>query len=212
MKEAPAAVPLNFSPPDDGDELARAEVYGLLAQLFYAAPGVALLQQFQVAVTEAPVAGAFLERSWSELVAKARQVDAAAAAREFDVLFQGIGKPEVFLYGSFYLAGKLNEKPLVELRHSLRALGLERADAVEVSEDHIASVCEVMRYLIADSDTGGTSLVVQGRFFDAHLRPWAAALCDAVAAHPAADFYRAVARFGRDFFAVEAEGFDLLGS
>ena len=77
----------------------------MLAALFYAPPDAALHAQFQVAVTEAPVAGAFLEASWGDLVAAARRLDRAQIAREFDTLFQGVGKPEVFLYGSFYLAG-----------------------------------------------------------------------------------------------------------
>ena len=34
---------------------------------------------------------------------RATSVDAAAA--EYDALFQGVGKPEVFLYGSYYLSG-----------------------------------------------------------------------------------------------------------
>ncbi|MEO8923718.1 MAG: molecular chaperone TorD family protein [Caldimonas sp.] len=201
---------LTFAEPDDGDELARAEVYGLLAQLFYAPPDAALQAQFQVAVTVAPVRGAFLEHSWSELVATARRLDREAIAREFDALFQSIGKPEIFLYASFYLSGKLNERPLVELRHSLRALGLERAEGIAETEDHIASLCEVMRYLIAGEDAGTSNLAAQRRFFDAHLRPWVDALCDLVEANPGADFYSAVTRFSRDFFAVEAQGFDLL--
>ena len=45
---------------------------------------------------------------------RATSVDAAAAA-EYDALFQGVGKPEVFLYGSFYLSGFLNERPLAAL-------------------------------------------------------------------------------------------------
>jgi TorA maturation chaperone TorD len=44
------------------------------------------------------------------------------------------------------------------------------------------------------------------------LRPWVERLCEAIAAHAAADFYRALAGFARDFFAVEAQGFDLLGA
>ena len=36
------------------------------------------------------------------------------------------------------------------------------------------------------------------------------AVVRALAAHPRADFYRALAGFTRDFFAVEAQGFDLL--
>jgi TorA maturation chaperone TorD len=207
---APSLPAVNFAEPDDGEELARAEVYGLLAQLFYAPPTEALYGQFQVAVTVAPVTGAFLEGSWSELVATARRLDRDAIRREFDALFQGIGKPEIFLYASFYLSGKLNEKPLVDLRHSLRALGLERAEGLGETEDHVASLCEVMRFLIAGEDVGTSNLAAQRRFFDAHLRPWVETLCDAIEANPVADFYRAVARFSRDFFAVEAEGFDLL--
>ena len=71
------------------------------------------------------------------------------------------------LYGSFYLAGALNEKPLVALRSDLRALGLERPETVDETEDHIASLCEVMRYLIAGDDLGVSNLATQQRFFDA---------------------------------------------
>jgi len=201
---------IGYAAPDDAEELARAEVYGLLAQLFHAPPEPSLHADFQLAVTVAPVPGAFLEGSWSELVAAARRLSLESIRAEFDALFQGIGKPEVFLYGSFYLAGTLHEKPLVDLRHSLAALGLERSDAVVETEDHIASLCEVMRYLIAGDDAGTSNLASQRQFFDAHVRGVVDPLCGAIEAHPAADFYRAVAIFARDFFAVEKQAFDLL--
>jgi len=203
---------LHFSPPDDREELARAEVYGLLASLFYAPPSRELYEQLQVAVTEAPAPGAFLESSWSELVAASRRLTLAQVGDEYIALFGGVGKPEVFLHGSWFMAGTLNEKPLVDLRDDLAALGLERAPAVLETEDHIASLCEVMRFLIAGEDAGVSNLAAQQRFFDAHLRPWVERLCETIAAHAAADFYRALAGFARDFFAVEAQGFDLLGA
>ena len=201
---------LHFSTPDDREELARAEVYGLLASLFYEPPTADLYAQLRVAVTEAPTAGAFLEASWSEVVAAARRLPLAAVTDEFTALFQGMGKPEIFLYGSWFIAGTLNEKPLVELRSDLAAMGLERPQAVLETEDHIASLCEVMRYLIAGGDPGVSHLAAQQRFFNAHLRGWIERLCDALIAHPGADFYRAVAVFMRDFFAIETQGFDLL--
>jgi TorA maturation chaperone TorD len=201
---------LNFSTPDDREEIARAEVYGLLAQLFYAPPGADLYGQLQVAVTEAPAAGAFLERSWGGLVAASRRLSVTEAADEYAALFLGIGKPEIFLYASFYVAGTLNAKPLVELRRELAALGLERPDSVSETEDHIASLCEVMRYLIAGDDLAVSNLATQQRFYNAHLRPWVDALCDALDSHPRADFYRQVGDFARDFFSIEAQGFDLL--
>ena len=208
MSETASA--LHFSVPDDREEIARAEVYGLLASLFFAPPSTDLYAQLRVAVTEAPAAGAFLETSWSELVASSRRLALARVGDEYVALFGGVGKPEIFVYGSWFIAGTLNEKPLVDLRADLAALGLERPAGVLETEDHIASVCEVMRYLIAGDDLAVSNLAAQQRFFNAHLRPWGERLCDTVSAHPGADFYRAVAGFARDFFAVEAQGFDLL--
>ncbi len=203
--------PLHFtSPPDDREELARAETYGLLAQLFIAAPGLDFYAQLRVAPTEAPSRGGLLESPFGELVAAARRLPIEAVAAEFDALFQGIGKPEVFLFGSYHLAGSLNDKPLVNLRHDLRALGLERASALGVTEDHLASLCEVMRYLIAGVDPVSGSLVAQQRFHATHLSRWVAPLCEQIAGHPKADFYRAAALFARDFFAVEQQAFELL--
>jgi Uncharacterized component of anaerobic dehydrogenases len=67
-----------------------------------------------------------------------------------------------------------------------------------------------MRYLIAGEDAATSNLAAQRRFFDAHLRPWVGTMCAAIEAHPDADFYAALARFARDFFAVEGQAFDLL--
>ncbi|HEY2928512.1 TorD/DmsD family molecular chaperone [Piscinibacter sp.] len=201
---------LHFSTPDDREELARAEVYGLLAELFYAPPSLELYEQLQVAPTVAPAPGAFLEASWTELVAASRRLALAQVREEYAALFVSIGKPEVFLYGSYFIAGALNEKPLVALRHELQRLGLERPDTVAETEDHIASLCEVMRYLIAGDDLAVSNLAQQQRFFNAHLRGWTDALWTALADHPRADFYRAVSLFARDFFAVEAQAFDLI--
>ncbi|MBA2722834.1 MAG: molecular chaperone TorD family protein [Methylibium sp.] len=202
--------PLQFSTPDDREELARAEVYGLLAQLFIAAPAADFYEQLRVAPTEAPTPGAFLESSWGTLVASARRLPLETVATEYDALFQGIGKPEVFLYGSFHLAGAINDKPLVQLRHDLRALGLERIDSAGETEDHIASLCEVMRFLIAGDDPVLGSLAAQKRFHSDHLAGWTERLCEQIAGHGRADFYRDAALFARDFFAVERQAFDLL--
>ncbi len=201
---------LKFATADDGEELARAELYGLLAGLWLTPPDEALLQQFGVAVTQAPQPGAYLEAPWGDLVAALRATTAAAAAAEHEALFHGVGRPEVFAYGSFYLTGFLNEKPLAALRTDLAALGLGRdGDRLE-TEDHVAFVFEVMRYLIAGDDVAVCNLEQQRRFFRHHLQPWVAKLCDAVDAHPRATVWRAVAGFTRAFVEVETQAFDLL--
>jgi TorA maturation chaperone TorD len=201
---------LSFATADDSEELARAELYGLLARLWMAAPDEALLEQFRVAVTQAPQQGAFLEGPWAALVAAMRETTPAAAAQEYDALFQGVGKPEVFLYGSYYLSGFLNEKPLAVLRDDLAGLGLARDETRGETEDHIAAVFEVMRYLIAGDDVAVCNLERQRRFFRAHVQPWVETLCDAVQAQPRARLYAALADLTRAFVQVETQGFDLL--
>jgi TorA maturation chaperone TorD len=192
------------------EETARAEVYGLLAALYYAPPAPELMAQLRVAATEAPAAGGFLEEPWREVVAAARDLSDVAVRDEYDALFGGIGKPEVYLFGSHYLSGFLNEKPLAQLRTDLAALGLARDDAMRETEDHVACICEVMRYLIAGDDVEVANLTRQREFFSAHVQPWVPALCEALAAHPKARFYRALAGFTQAFVSVEAQGFDML--
>jgi TorA maturation chaperone TorD len=195
---------------DDADELARAELYGLLSRLWYAPPDAPLLQQFAVAVTQAPQPGSVLEAPWQELVAAMRATTEPQAADEYDALFQGVGKPEVFLYGSYYVAGFLNEQPLARLRDDLAALGLARDPAMGETEDHIAYLCEVMRYLIAGDNLSVCNLEQQRRFFRAHLQPWTEQLCDAVVQHPRARLYAALATLTRVFIEVETQAFDLI--
>ncbi|WOP14865.1 TorD/DmsD family molecular chaperone [Ottowia sp. SB7-C50] len=192
------------------EETARAEVYGVLAQLFHAPPSPELLADLRLAVTEAPVPGGFLEEPWRQVVGQARECSDADIAAEWDALFGGVGKPDVLPYGSHYLSGFLHDKPLAQLRGDLAALGLGRDEASAETEDHIAYLCEVMRYLIAGDDVAVANLTQQQRFFAVHLQPWVQRLCDDIGAHPAARFYRAVAQFTHAFMGVEAQGFDLL--
>ena len=192
------------------EETARAEVYGLLAALFYAPPSPDLLAQLRVAVTEAPAAGGFLEEPWRQFVGVARELSDAQVAAEYDALFGGVGKPEIYLFVSWYLSGFLNEKPLAALRSDLAALGLSRDESMNETEDHFACVCEVMRYLIAGDDVEVANLTQQQKFFGAHVQSWVPAMCDAIAAHPKARFYAALAGFTAAFISVETQGFDLL--
>ena len=162
------------------------------------------------AATEAPAEGGFLEEPWRGLVAAARDMDLKAITSEYNALFGGVGKPEVYLFGSHYLTGFLNEKPLAQLRTDLASLGLARDEALPETEDHMAYLCEVMRYLIAGDDVAVANLTRQREFFADHVQPWVNQLCDALEGHPRARFYAALAGFTRAFISVEQQGFDML--
>jgi TorA maturation chaperone TorD len=192
------------------EETARAEMYGLLSMLLYQPPSEELLSQLQVAVTEAPTSGAFLEEPWRDLVASARALTSAQIAAEFNTLFGGVGKPEVYLFGSHYLSGFLNEKPLVKLRDDLQALGLGRSEDMSETEDHASYVLEVMRFLIAGDDVSVSNLANQQAFFSQHIQPWLSQMCQALSRHPRALFYARVAALTEAFLSVEVQGFDLM--
>jgi TorA maturation chaperone TorD len=192
------------------EETARAEIYGLLAALYYAPPSPELLAQLRVAVTEAPAAGAFLEESWRALVATARELSGEDISHEFNALFGGVGNPDLHLYGSHYISGFLNEKPLAQLRTDLADLGLTRDESMPETEDHIAYLCEVMRFLIAGDDVSVSNLTNQQAFFAKHLQPWVQGLCDALSGHPRSRFYAALAGFTAAFMSVESQGFDMM--
>ena len=203
--------PVLVAAADQGEELQRAELYGLLARLWVAPPDEPLRQQFAVAVTTAPDSGSFLEAPWQDLVAAMRATSGVAAADEYGKLFQGTGKAEVFLYGSYHLSGALNDRPLAQLRGDLATLGLANAAPDGETEDHVAFVFEVMRYLIAGDDGAVCNLEQQRRFFRAHVQTWVgSALCESVLQQPRAQLYAALARFTHAFIKVETQGFDLI--
>lgn len=192
------------------EETARSELYGLLALMYYAPPATELISELRLAVTEAPAPGAFLEEPWRALVGQARGMTDVAIQDEYDALFGGVGKPEIYLYASHFLSGFLNEKPLARLRTELAQLGPARGDAMLDTEDHIAYLCEVMRYLIAGDDVAVANLTRQRAFFTTYLQPWVLSLCDDLQQHPKAKFYAALAELTRAFVAVETQGFDML--
>ena len=208
MNDAPTA-PLRLAA-DDGLELARAELYGLLARLWLAPPDEALRQRIAGAAAPAAETPGHLHEAWHALVAAMRETTAADAAAEHDALFGGVGRPEVFVYASYHRAGFLNERPLAELRDELRRIGLTRDETRGETEDHVAYLLEVMRYLITGDDAAVCNLEQQRRFFRAQLQPWVAQLCDSVEAHPAARTWRAVAALTRRFVEVETQAFDLI--
>lgn len=193
----------------DPQDISRADFYGLLGRLFYAAPDAALLRALaDSGELAADAAGAALPAAWNSLRRAARDTTAEAVKIEYDETFIGVGKPEVMLYGSFYLAGFLNEKPLAELRRELAELGFARQKGANESEDHISGLVDVMRQLIVDEDSAPSERdAAQRQFFARHLEPWYDRLCKAIEMAPGTDFYKSVGGFTRAFLDLESEFF-----
>lgn len=193
-----------------GDEdKARAEHYAVLSHLFASPPDAAFLKNLPALAAQWGSADSTLGQAWLLLADAARETSAEALEEEYTRLFMTIGRPEVMLFGSFYIAGFLMEEPVVELRHDLAELGLGRRLGVTESEDHLAALCDVMRHLIVTGpDAAG--LARQQLFFARHLAPWFEALCDALSHAPEARFYPRTAALVRAFFDIERLAFDML--
>lgn len=186
---------------DEIDQLRAAE-YGLLSLLLGKAPDAATLRQ--VATLKGD--GSDLGMAHVELAAAAG-IDDRTVSKEFFDLFIGLGRGELLPYASYYLTGFLHERPLARVREDMDLLGIERAGISREPEDHIAILLEIMAGL-ARGDFE-TEFAQQSRFFDRHLKPWAARMFADLEMSQSARFYRAVGRVGRVFMELECEAFTL---
>jgi TorA maturation chaperone TorD len=207
----PQATTVDLAPPGSDEDAARADLWGLLSLLFIAPPTAQMLSQLAAAPVAAEAGGSALQQAWRDVQRAAATATPEPVRDEFETLFGGTGRPAVYVYGSFYLAGALHEKPLARLRADLADIGLTRRIDLGESEDHFAVLAETMRFLIAGDDPAICTLSRQRELFDRHIQPWGAQMCDAIEGDRAARFYRALAVFTREFLQVEQMAFDLLG-
>ena len=170
---------------DEIDQLRAAE-YGLLSVLLGKAPGADTLTRVAALKGDASELG----MAHLELASAAGAADDGAVSKEF-----------------FDLTGFLHERPLARVREDLERLGIERAGPSREPEDHIAILLEIMAGLARgdfEADFGE-----QVRFFERHLKPWAARMFADLELSQTANFYRAVGRVGRIFMELESEAFTL---
>jgi TorA maturation chaperone TorD len=187
------------------EETLRAEMYALLGWLLKAPPSTEDLRR------AAALGGddSELGRAISALAATARASTSEAIDEEFQTLFIGLGRGALLPYGSYYMSGFLNEKPLANLRIDMDALGIGRADDIAETEDHIAALCDMMAGLITGAFGAPAELAAQQRFFDAHIAPWAPTFFEDLEAAASAAFYMPVGAIGRAFMRIEAQAFQM---
>jgi TorA maturation chaperone TorD len=188
------------------EDAARANFYGLIARLFYAAPDANLISEL---LRSPPVEGeGELGAAWRELIEACRVAFPAQLEAEHTELFIGAGKAPLTPYLSHYVLRHTSDNPLVDLRGRLAAWGIGRREGVPEYEDHMSGVCETMRFVIAVQQRPPEE---QQEFFERFVYRGAVAFCDAVSASNQARFYRVVARFARAFLEVEKSAFEMAG-
>ena len=183
------------------EEQARANLYGLLARLFYAPPDATLLKAIAGERLEGDLA-----RPWQDMASAAATADPGAVREEYEAAFSGTGKAPVTLYTTAYSIRYANETPRAHLRGELARLGLARQAGAYEPEDHIAALCDTMRYLVAKQN----DLEVQRGFFSRWIYPTGEPLCIAIERSDKTSFYKAVARVANGFCTLEHMAFEML--
>ena len=198
--------PMQFVRTPVPEDQARANFYGLLSRLFYAPADAELLGALAQA-DELEAEAEVLAQRWRELCAAAAKADPEAVRDEFDTVFIGTGKAPVTLFTTAYSIRYANEVPLVALRSELNDLGLARREGAGEPEDHIAALCDVMRYLVAQQQA---DLEAQKRFFEQWIQPNVESLCAAIEKSERTAFYKHVGRLAKAFFSLEQSAFEML--
>jgi TorA maturation chaperone TorD len=186
------------------EDRSRADFYALLARLFGDVPDARLLGA--IAGAQRIAGDGPLARAWNRLADASGIMDVDAATQEYTDLFIGVGKSEVNLHGSHWIAGAMMERPLAELRGALAELGLARRPEVSMVEDHLSALCETMRLLIAGSaERAPASVASQRAFFERHIGAWVFACCTAIRESAIANYYARVAEFAEQFMALDRD-------
>jgi TorA maturation chaperone TorD len=186
------------------EEQARANFYALLSRLFYAPADAGLLAALgQADLLEAD--DRIMAERWEALSRAAVGADSEGVREEYENAFVTAGRAPVTLYTSAYSVRYTNEMPLAALRAELSELGLARRSEVGEPEDHIAALCDTMRYLVTERE-----IADQQRFFARWIQPIADPLCNAIEQSEHTVFYKHVARMANAFFLLERSAFEML--
>ena len=193
--------------PLDPEDLARANLYGVISRLYYAPADSNLLAEISRGEEGGEDAGG-LVGAWRGVQEACRSAFPAVLRQEYDSLFIGVGKSEVSPYLSGYAEPLGPDRYLVRLRGQLAGWGLGRRGGVFEVEDHISGISDVMRWLIEN----GQEVSEQRKFFDAFAYPGVLPFCVALQNAPSANFYKRVAALTWSFFEIERTAFEMTGS
>ena len=203
QKPATEAKPGDLLIPED---VHRSSLYALLSFLLAKPPSQEVLSNLSDLSGGDNEIGVSIET----LTLLVRKIDIRTIQREYQNLFIGVGRGELLPYGSFYMTGFLNEKPLANLRDDMKRIGIARSEGNSDPEDHIASLCEMMRGIISNQFYTKLSMKEQRDFFSTHIGPWAKHFFKDLEGAENSVFYAPVGRLGSAFMEVEMEAFRFL--
>ncbi len=206
------------TPRNDMAEMAtaRANVYGLLANVFREEPSEALLSK----LGEPEFSGALhaLDLSLDEMFENASHEQLVEdLALEFTRLFIGPGS-HISPHESMHREARFGEQKslwsaqTVAVKKFMAAAGLKADDSFSGMPDHFSAEFEFMQRLLLkeaeawaneDRELGANILTIEKRFYEEHLSQWVSNFCDRVIEAAEHSFYRQFSEITKGFLDYE---------
>ncbi len=188
------------------EDALRANVYRLLATATSDAPDAERLAHFARIESDATPLG----RAFAALARAAGSSQIDRLKQEYHDIFIGLGRGELVPYGSYYLTGFLQEKPLARLRQDLSALGIRRTSKSSDPEDHVSAVLAAFAGLIDGAFGTPLGLGEQKSFYERHIGSWMPIFFRDLETSKTSEFYSALGSVGRAFFVIEDGAFEMI--
>jgi TorA maturation chaperone TorD len=203
----------------------RQGYYELFVALLWKEPAGELVSALAPGIAER-MAGArnlhpLLGQGWHEIAhfldGTSRDRLGELVAEEYTRIFFGPHDPQIHPYESYYLTGRLLDRPLADIRSFLKEVGIEKQEGYAEPEDFLAFELEIMRRLVARQASASNrageadSLDHQATFLKRHLLVWGPDAAADLAKSSAAVFYRGVAHLLGGFLAFERDLFEKWG-
>ena len=202
--------PVASGPALDDEDRVRADLYALLARLYYQGPDAGVLALIaEAGAGIAQVTGSPFAAASQAVAAAASSAEPAAVQQEYDDLFVGTGRAEVSPYATYYLAQTGRDNILVGLRSELAGIGLSRKETSLEPEDHFAGLFDVMRHLV-QRGSDDAALQNQRHFFDRFISRSYEGFCAAIENCGRSEFYARVGVLTRTFLDIEKESMKML--
>jgi TorA maturation chaperone TorD len=195
---------------------ARANVYGLLADVFREEPSEALLSK--LGGPEFTGALHALDLSLDEVFESTSRAQLAEdLALEFTWLFIGPGS-HISPHESMHREARFGEQKslwstqTVEVKKFMAAAGLKTDDSFSGMPDHFSAEFEFMQRLLLkeaeawaneDRELGANIVAIEKRFYEEHLSQWVANFCDRVIDATRHPFYRQFSEVTKGFLDYE---------
>ena len=189
----------------DAEDQLRADMYSFLASLLRTEPTAELVNQLtNLESDDSPIG-----KSIKILSKLASSMDLPTIRDEYVRIFVGVGRGEILPFASYYLTGFLKDKPLAKLRNDMKEIGIELGENVKESEDHIATLFDMMSGLILGKFNKKFSISEQKDFFNKHLGPSVDLLMRDIESSKIAVFYSPIGTIGREFIEIERSSFSM---